>query len=103
MSRMPPLGEATFGQVLRALRMGFGWSKKRKAWIRISPAGDDRFRVDVVPGNTNIDGHNRVSEFFCWWEDPDPDGLLDRSEMLKGISDPGKTMMFFLNNHGDHC
>ena len=64
------MSRATFGQYLRAARLGYHRVKTIDAWVRISDAHDDRgsrWRIDVaeglVPGRETRPKNHRV-----WWE-----------------------------------
>lgn len=57
------------GQMIRAYRLGWGYSKPHGAFVRISDERDG-FRVELCPVHAlplkKLKGNHR-----CWWEDAD--------------------------------
>jgi hypothetical protein len=58
----------SFGETLRASRMGFGWYDRLSCWVRISPEGDG-FRLHVVPHLRGTCPKTKHKMHVCWWDD----------------------------------
>lgn len=102
MSEVPPV---TFGQMLRAARMRYGWSKMHGAYIRIAAAGPP-YRIDVhPPGLIKADKRSEDEEYVLWWSprptrDPSCLEFLGKIEPLQGVSMIRKPFSFWVDEEG---
>ena len=77
----------TFGQYLRAARLGFRWSADHRCMIRMADGPDDGATVtlsapDALPTTPSKTPHR------CWWDDP---GILRMSSALETLRESGIT------------
>lgn len=80
---------ATFGQTLRALRLGFRWWPRIGRFVRIARNGAATYVVKVATGAA-IGGwrHPKAGEHLTWWEHADGgDSLLMSCEPLRQLAE----------------
>jgi len=73
----------TFGQTIRGARLGYRWSEKHGAMIRISDAGPSSWVVDLCPADQLPIANRKDSQTHrCWWEG---ENVLQHIEPLKHV------------------
>lgn len=90
----------TFGNYLRGARLGFRYSDKHEAFIRVIIVSDEAISVEVVPPDQLPRGGRQKIEYVCWWEGEDSEYALDLCEPLKGIRNPDKPLRFTVDDDG---
>lgn len=92
-------GHPMFGSVLKGYRLGFAFSSKHGAFIRMTPVGN-LCRLEAVPSDQGAkaipNGVNKELH-VCWWDEPE---LLDLVEPLKGIKRVRKAFTIYLDDDG---
>jgi hypothetical protein len=89
----------TFGQVVRASRLGYKYAPKYGAFLRVSVLDEKRIRLDIHPIGL-IDGLDKVNEYVMWWEGID---VLTQCPALQGIRDPKARQTIIVDNNGEKC
>lgn len=91
----------TLGTRIRAARLGFRWSAKHGAWVRIVGGNWQAIRVDVAPEedipSEKIKGRH-IEPYRVWWEDP---GILDGIRLLKHVTRVRKPFSFIIDDSGE--
>ncbi len=73
--------QPTFGEALRAFRLGYRWSEKYERWVKIGSDGPP-FRIEVHVGLVPASrGASKIKETHVAWWDGAPD-ILDLIEDL---------------------
>jgi len=73
----------TFGQTIRGARLGYHWSEKHGAMIRISDASASSWEVELCPPDQLPVAKRKDNPTHrCWWEG---ENVLEHIEPLKGI------------------
>jgi hypothetical protein len=60
------IGKHTFGQRIRAIRLGYRWLPELGVFLRIADEGG--LRIDVRAPSA-LTARERLLEYFCWWEE----------------------------------
>lgn len=91
---------------LRAVRHGFHWSRKYRAFIRISPheggalKRDALFKLEVAPLDAPIPERGRNAPCLLWWSAPEMLDLIpDLQPLLSGRLLVTQTL--FVNGDGE--
>jgi hypothetical protein len=83
--------DPTFGQRLRACRLGWRVSDKHKAYVRLScDEQSDYVTVSLSPLGQQVP-KDKIKTHVCWWDNP---ALLDMIPALKGVKAPKKVIHF---------
>lgn len=69
-----------FGTRIRAARLGYGWSSRHGAFIRMSTSGSRNF-VELCPGD-RLPTKGATKEYRCWWDTPE---ILDYLPWLRSV------------------
>jgi hypothetical protein len=87
-----------FGSTIRAYRLGFHWSERHGAFIRISTDGPrnvvELAPVDGIPVKTTTKAHR------CWWEGDGP-RMLDMMAWLRGVRRVKRYICVEVDDNGD--
>lgn len=88
----------TLGMRVRAARLGYAWSERHGAWIRLS--GDGPYRVDLQPAGLVQDDRaaRRVREHRCWWDNPH---ALDSVALLARVRQVTTPCSVLVGEHGE--
>lgn len=93
----------TFGQTIRAARLGFHWCPKVQAMMRIS--GDGPFLVELAPADRLPDnrGKGRKGDVFyrAWWEGENAAAIVDGIKPLAHIKAVKQLIRFTIGEDGD--
>lgn len=85
----------TFGQVLRGARLGYHWSAKHQAMVRV--AGDGPFQIWLCPPG-QLPSAPTKGEFRVWWEKPE---ILDACPALAGIKRVKQPIQITVGERGE--
>jgi hypothetical protein len=77
----------TFGQKLRASRLGFEWSADHRCFLRMSDGPNEGVRVDVAAPDA-LPKLPSNSPHRCWWDSPD---ILRAVPALEQLRQSGET------------
>lgn len=91
----------TFGQMIRAARLGYHWSPKHEAMIRIADCGP-HFEIRLCPPDQLPKGPDKTNgpEYHrCWWEEKSVD-VLSMIEPLKRVKAVHARIRFLVDNDG---
>lgn len=88
----------TFGKALRAARLGYGFSEKHRAFIRLSDPMSGKVHISVVPEDKLIPATAPGKYHRCWWEGPDHgQNLLDMVPVLRHLTRVKTTIGFYVD------
>lgn len=88
----------SFGQTIRGARLGFRWSAKYEAMIRITMLGQDSFEVEMChPAGLPNAPRKQGSLHSCWWDDPT---VLDTCPAIRNYRGPSHYVSFIVNDEG---
>lgn len=88
-------GVNSFGNTLRAFRLGYRISRKRGAFVKLSDVDLKTVNVTLVPLYKKVPSKNSKSTHRCWWEyDDGPEAFLDLIPVLKNIRRVKRTISF---------
>lgn len=62
-------GVTTFGQALRAYRLGYREYDRLRAWVRIAPVDEETVNITLSPYGLQVP-KSKAKEHLCWWEGP---------------------------------
>lgn len=70
-----------FGQYIRAARLGYYWSRRLNAWVRISDAPSGGWLVEVA---THVEATDKSPTRLhrAWWEGANPEEAIRRAPAL---------------------
>lgn len=91
------------GSIIRGMRLGYRYSLKHDAFIRIRVQDDIWLAVDVEPSLRpvpNPRGRVTPTGYQCWWEDDNPEMLLDMVLPLRHVRSPTQGITFVVDNRG---
>lgn len=61
----------SFGSNIRAARLGYHWSERHGAFIRMATAGPRTF-IELAPANSVPNkSATKIKDHRCWWEQGD--------------------------------
>jgi len=91
-----------FGAMLRGARLGFQWSRRHQALIRISIVSDELLRIEVAPPDYYFEGNDKVETHVCWWERGSAEGeeVLNMCDPLRDKTGPWKRETYIVDNEG---
>lgn len=89
----------TFGETIRGARLGYHWSARHAAMVRISDRGP-HFEVRMCPPAQLPKGleKNRNLEYRCWWESNVD--LLTEIVPLRSIKSVKAPLRFLVDDSG---
>jgi hypothetical protein len=88
----------TFGQIIRAARLGYHWSAKHGAMIRMSDCGPHTEVLICPPGQ--LPTHARENQMHrCWWECKED--CLSMIVPLRGIKAVKKPIRMLIDDGGN--
>ena len=94
----------SFGQTIRALRMGFYWLHRHGCFLRISGGhGDVPFRADVYPCGRIPNHERRTDEVHrVWWKTTSSETCLDVDEItaIRWLKRAKRPFSFYFNEEG---
>lgn len=85
----------TFGQILRGARMGYHWSKKHQAMIRIH--GEGPFYVHICPP-AQLPSYTKGGEHWMWWENPK---ILEECKAIADIKSVTQPIFLTVGEDGE--
>lgn len=88
----------TLGTRIRSLRLGYHWSARHGAWIRIAGGGDKPIRVDVAPEDKIPAVRGDREPHRVWWDDTT---IIDGITLLKHVRRVNKPFSFIIDDSGD--
>lgn len=90
----------SFGSNIRAGRLGFKWSAKHGAFIRMSTPAADRSLIELAPYNAvpSKKCKGEVGYFRVWWETPE---ILDMLPWLRGVTRVKKYIAVMIDDDGN--
>lgn len=90
----------SFGSNIRAGRLGFKWSARHGAFIRMSTPSKDRTLIELAPHNAvpSKKCKGEVGDFRVWWEMPQ---ILDMIPWLRNIRRVKKFIAVFVDDNGN--
>lgn len=65
-----------FGANIRAARLGYHWSERHGAFIRMTTAGRRTFIELASVGGVPIKSATKIKDHRCWWEQGDILGMI---------------------------
>lgn len=77
----------SFGDYLRAARLGWHWSEAHGCFVRTSDLSPETFLVEVAPAGL-IPAECSDGLYRCWWEGPKGDAILQHCAVLQGVHRP---------------
>ena len=83
---MPSEDECTFGQMVKAARLGFHWHARMRAFVRISDdLSNDRWIVNIQNADSMQNLRKvKPENHRCWWEGgDDPLRLTELSKIVR--------------------
>ena len=87
----------SFGQTLRAFRLGWRISEKHEAFIKVGVnQARTRCTVYVAPLGQQVP-KDRDKLHLCWWDDDKDPNLLDLIPALKDVKAPTEAYSFDVN------
>lgn len=93
----------TFGMMIRALRMGFGWLEQHGCYLRLTVVNDKTFRADVHPPGL-IGNHNRGKDepHVVFWADGEGSPGLNVEEIqgVRALRSCKLPFSFYFDEHG---
>jgi len=89
--------EPGFGSRLRAYRLGWRWSNRHGANIRMTTAGNLNI-VELCPANEVPRHKSETGNFRCWWDQSD---ILDMLPWLQPIRKIKKYVRVLVNEEGE--
>ena len=74
----------SLGSTIRAARLGYKWSARHGAFIRMSTPAADRSLIELAPRDAipSKKAKGDVGDHRVWWETPE---ILDMIPWLRGI------------------
>lgn len=94
---MRRVGMPTLGPMIRAHRLGWRWSDRHGAFIRMSDAGPDHTLIELAPADGVPGGKTKGGFYRCWWEGEDVLGLIP---WLRNITRVHKLISVVVDDHG---
>lgn len=92
----------TFGQMIRALRLGFYWLHEHGCFMRLS--GDGPFRCELYPlcliPNTAKGGHGTHKKFWRSFDGDDPGVDVNQIEAVRNIKRIKMPVSFYFDDNG---
>ena len=85
-------GPSSFGRYLRAARIGFHWARDQAAFIRMSEAWTEAYRIEFCSAD-NLPKRPTLYPHILWWEEDNGAQLLAASPFLSAWRAP--TGLFF--------
>jgi hypothetical protein len=94
----------TFGQMLRSLRLRFGWSHSHQCFIRMAEIEPEaRIRVELAPVD-GIPTKTAKTEYVIWYQaekgETKPDEILAMIEPLRSIRGVKQYIKFDVDGNG---
>lgn len=87
-----------FGANIRACRLGFHWSERHGAFIRMSTAGE-RNIVELTPADAvPMKGVKSRDRYRVWWDDP---AILDALPWLRNVRRIKRYVAVEVNDDGE--
>lgn len=88
------------GQKIKALRLGYAFSSRLSAWVRISDFSHDRYLVELVPSTQILPSRPAGANVYrdikgC------ADDILDHIPLMKRVVRVKKQLSFVVNNDGE--
>jgi hypothetical protein len=90
----------TFGQAIRAARLGYHWSEKHGCMIRIDAQGPP-WQINLCPPDALPKGkgdRHTSGEYRCWWDKPDVLDMIPDLHRVRGVKRP---ILFHVNDEGE--
>lgn len=88
----------SFGTMIRATRLGWGWSRKHKAFIRMSDRPNMHTFIELVPMHGVLKTKCKGGEHRCWWDKGQE--ILDMIPWLKDVRQVRKSIGVLVDEHG---
>lgn len=90
----------TFGMMVRALRMGFGWAHSQHAFVRISGSGP--FLIECEPCGLVPNNRGRSDYHYCWWPNGQEDvrDVISKIQALKFVTRVKRAFSFYIDENG---
>lgn len=90
----------TFGQVIRAARLGYHWAPRLQAMVRMSDCGPHT-EIRLCPADQLPKGASRGEnpEHRCWWECKED--LLGLIAPIRGIRAVKSPIRFLVDDNGN--
>ena len=85
--------QLTFGQTVRAYRLGWRWSDRLQGLLRMSPT-EKGMLVQLHPAGL-VPSKTEVKNFVAWWEDVE---IIDACAPLRSIKRVKKPISFFVHS-----
>ena len=92
------VGPCRFGPALRCFRLGYRWSDKYEALIRIAIIGENRIQIIMCPPNQIPNTGRKNKYYVCWWDEPDG---LDLSKAIQNNAKPSKPVVMVVDDSGE--
>jgi len=88
----------SFGSNIRAARLGWRWSDRHGAFIRMSDAGPGQSLIELAPAD-GLPGTRCSGGFHrCWWEQP---GILDMIPWLRPVRRVKRLVRVVVDDEGN--
>lgn len=87
----------TFGQALRAVRLGYGMSDEHGAFIRLGDDAPTKVSVTLCPFGTRVATYRGDKQHVVWWESEEARKILDYIPALKTIGKIDKQIRFWID------
>lgn len=94
------LERPTFGSVLRAARLGYHWSEKLGAFLRVS--GDGPFVFDLAPA-TGVPKQHAKGEHRVWWDTDEGRNAVLSCGALRGIRRVSRPFRITVGDDGERA
>lgn len=90
----------SIGQVIRALRMGFGWSNHCQGFIRIS--GDGPFKFEFHPLGLIPNSFKSSTPYRKWWPCKDEPGIpILEAPFVRSLRKIKRHFIAYLDDNGN--
>jgi hypothetical protein len=88
--------QPSFGSRIRAYRLGYAWSNRHGAFIRIATDGPKNI-IELAPAS-GVPKKTAVKEYRVWWEQPQ---MLDMIPWLRGVRRIKKPVRVEVDDNGE--
>ncbi len=85
----------TFGNTLRAYRLGFRESERLRAFVRVATPVDGQVWINVCPLNHLVPSKGQPKSHVCWWDAGDT--FFDSIPALKNVRRIKKPLSFVVD------
>lgn len=90
----------SFGSFLRGCRLGYGWSERLQAFLRLRWVqwhDEELIAADLAP-NDQIPGTPSSQLHICWWDDGET--IFDHAPALRAIKRVKAPFTFYMTQTG---